>query len=221
MNSKAILLAGTLLTFFFATLLWSINFGGDFSSRQQDWASFGTYIGGVVSPVIASLSLYAFLKTLDRQRDQITQGQRQISQAQKHANLAQIESTIEKLESDYKEALSTYSISINNGDKDSFEKNGYFILNQPSGFVWDTFPTKQELEDQLKKGVRPFSRPKLIYTMFGQAGAEINQMRLYVEKHLEVSGGNILAKYYHRKYKTHHARLYEKGFVCHPWPAPE
>lgn len=214
MHTKLLLPIGTALTFLLANLLWWLKFGGDFSARQQDWASFGTYIGGVVSPIIASLSLFALLKTLDKQQEQIRQ-------AQDHANLSQIESALAKLESDYREALSLYPLSIKQeGKEETFQSNGFDILNEPSGAVWDRLPDKPELEGQLKVA-RPYDQPVIIYTMFGQAGGALNQIRIYVQEHEKVSGGNILAKYYHRKYKPHHARLYGKGFVGHPWPAPE
>jgi hypothetical protein len=48
------------------------QFSGDFSSKSSDWGNFGSYIGGAVGAIFASLSFLALLYTVFLQREELT-----------------------------------------------------------------------------------------------------------------------------------------------------
>lgn len=52
--------------------VYFIRFPGGFSENQTDWASFGSYVGGTVGAVFASLSFLALLYTVYLQREELS-----------------------------------------------------------------------------------------------------------------------------------------------------
>ena len=48
------------------------QFSGGFSSKSSDWGDFGSYIGGAVGAIFASLSFLALLYTVFLQREELT-----------------------------------------------------------------------------------------------------------------------------------------------------
>ncbi|VVP26472.1 hypothetical protein PS862_04132 [Pseudomonas fluorescens] len=44
-------------------------FGWQFSKNQSDWSAFGSYIGGIFSPLVSFITLLAVLKTVALQRE--------------------------------------------------------------------------------------------------------------------------------------------------------
>jgi uncharacterized membrane protein len=62
----------TLLVFIsgaFVAYYYRKMFGGDLSPLSSDWSAFGSYFGGVLSPLIAFCTLLAVLKTIYLQRE--------------------------------------------------------------------------------------------------------------------------------------------------------
>ena len=53
-----------------AVVPYWIRFGMDLSSDKNDWAVFGTYLGGVLGPAYTLLAFAAFLFTIHQQRRQ-------------------------------------------------------------------------------------------------------------------------------------------------------
>lgn len=56
----------------FVCSLYFYIFSGEFSSSQSDWGDFGSYIGGTVGALFASLSFLALLYTVYLQREELT-----------------------------------------------------------------------------------------------------------------------------------------------------
>lgn len=52
-----------------AILLYRFKIGGELASKSDEWSNFGTYIGGVLGPLISFVTLLAVLKTVYMQRD--------------------------------------------------------------------------------------------------------------------------------------------------------
>lgn len=60
-----------LIVFIVAVIaVYCINFGTQRSPKGEDWASFGSYFGGLVGPAISLVALVAFLKTVTLQMRQ-------------------------------------------------------------------------------------------------------------------------------------------------------
>lgn len=74
MLKKVVPLATALAMLFFAMAcyLYFDQFAGDFSSNSSDWGDFGSYIGGTVGALFASLSFLALLYTVFLQREELT-----------------------------------------------------------------------------------------------------------------------------------------------------
>jgi hypothetical protein len=138
----------TLLTFIILTVLaflsvllpYGCAFSTHISENSQDWANFGSYVGGTLSPIIATLALFGLGLTIFQQKQQ-----QQLS----------------SLETEY----------------------SYF-------------------SDEIR-----------LFETFGVAAGHLNQLRLYVNKHHELSKTNVLSKYYSRKYKTANLRLISTGYL--------
>ncbi|WP_069943097.1 hypothetical protein [Pseudomonas putida] len=54
---------------FVASFLYRINVGSEFSSSPNDWAAFGSYIGGIMGPLVSFFALIAVLLTIHLQRE--------------------------------------------------------------------------------------------------------------------------------------------------------
>lgn len=52
-----------------AILIYRFKIGGELASKSDEWSNFGTYIGGVLGPLISFVTLLAVLKTVYMQRD--------------------------------------------------------------------------------------------------------------------------------------------------------
>lgn len=58
-----------LAVFFLAVVLYKATFSGGFSNVSADWSNFGSYIGGILSPMVSFVTLLAVLRTVYLQRD--------------------------------------------------------------------------------------------------------------------------------------------------------
>ena len=64
----------SVFTFGFGIITFGLyfkNFSGEFSSSQADWGSFGSYVGGTIGAVFASLSFLALIYTVYLQRKEL------------------------------------------------------------------------------------------------------------------------------------------------------
>ena len=72
-----------LATVYAAFFAYRLQFGGGFSTVSGDWSGFGSYMGGVLGPMISFLTLGAVLKTVYLQRELLE------TQKQEFINLSQ------------------------------------------------------------------------------------------------------------------------------------
>ncbi|MFQ2134732.1 putative phage abortive infection protein [Aeromonas hydrophila] len=74
MFKKLVPLVGVLAVIFAVVVcrLYFRIFSGEFSTNQSDWGDFGSYIGGTVGALFASLSFLALLYTVYLQREELT-----------------------------------------------------------------------------------------------------------------------------------------------------
>lgn len=69
MKLVLLLIAGALFACFISLGLWTFKFNAlGLAANSQEWANFGSYIGGVLSPVLAFLSLIGLLLAFNTQR---------------------------------------------------------------------------------------------------------------------------------------------------------
>jgi len=105
MKTILIISAFSLLTFVTVLTPWVITFGGALPSNVNDWASFGSYVGGTLSPIIALMALIGLLYTINQQ-------QKQIDHLSNQATKGDIFKVIDKLENDFYKNLNRYPVNL-------------------------------------------------------------------------------------------------------------
>jgi hypothetical protein len=207
------LLIGLIVCATVVLLPWLFRFSdsGGLSTSPDDWADFGSYIGGTLSSLVAALALIALLYTISQQH-------RQIKILRRQASKEDIIHSIDRLERDLDKILDGVNIVIKY-DNDSQSTSARDILFKPSAIGYQqAINSDKEL---LNYQHNPNYQSKIVlFEVFGLAAGELNQIRLYAEglKELESkTGTSIVARYYYRKYKIAYSRLYDSGILTTKW----
>ena len=116
----------TLLTFIILTVLaflsvllpYGCAFSTHISENSQDWANFGSYVGGTLSPIIATLALFGLGLTIFQQKQQ--------------QQISSLETAIRNIESDFEACLFKTEINVS-----GHECNSYDILMSLAFPEWD------------------------------------------------------------------------------------
>ena len=183
----------TVLAFLLVLLPYGFAFSTHISENSQDWANFGSYVGGTLSPIIATLALFGLGLTIFQQKQQ--------------QQLSSLETAIRNIESDFEACLFKTEVNVS-----GHECNSYDILMSLAFPEWDKIiPNKNSID--LETEYSYFSDEIRLFETFGVAAGHLNQLRLYVNKHHELSKTNVLLKYYSRKYKTANFRLISTGYL--------
>jgi len=69
-------------------LAYRMKFNGGFSSTSADWSSFGSYVGGVLGPLISFLTLLAVIKTVALQRELLDSQRTEFAKMDAHQQAA-------------------------------------------------------------------------------------------------------------------------------------
>lgn len=207
------LFVAILVSIVLVVLPWVAIFSGSLSNAPADWAAFGDYFGGTLSPLIAAFGLVALLHTIRQQGVEITLLRKQNAKDD-------IWRVIEKVEKDFEYVLTRYPIKIHYGEQIR-EYSGLDIAFNPTAAIEykQIMMTSDELLNyvQDKNGV-PSSNSKIIaYETFALASGHLNQLRIYVEEYSEIAEHNVIKKYFHRKYKVPYERFLERGYIKDVW----
>lgn len=212
MKISTFLLLGTLVGVVIVLVPWVLTFHGALSEQTADWSAFGGYFGGVLSPIIATLALIAFLKTIKQQ-------EAQIESLREQSVKEDIWRAIEKIEKDFEVSLRRYPIKIHTKDN-TYELSGFDLAFNATAVEYkqamvNTAELLKALEE--KNGIDRHDARLLGCEMFSIAAGELNQLRIFVEKYDEVAGNNAMTKYFQRKYKVPYARFVERGYLDKLW----
>jgi hypothetical protein len=211
MKITNILLTFALLIVFFVAVAapFLFTFSIHLSSYIAYWSDFGGYFGGIMSPLVAALALIALMKTLGQQ-------QTQINIMKNQSNKAEILVVIGKLEDDYLSTLKNFEFNFIIGP-DAYRETAFNIIDRHTFASWEeVIISAVELEPNQEY---KFNDDRLRRAeVFGVAAGNLNQLRIYVEKYDELSGSNVMSKYYAKKYKHHFFRyitknILKKGFI--------
>lgn len=66
---SACLVGAVIVSVCLSVYFYRKSFGGELSVKPEEWSAFGTYVGGLFSPLISFLTLIAILKTIGLQRE--------------------------------------------------------------------------------------------------------------------------------------------------------
>ena len=195
---------------------WVVMFYGSLSSKPADWAAFGDYFGGVLSPLIAAFGLVALLHTIRQQGMEI--------KLLRDQNVKDdIWRVIEKIEKDFEDVLKRYPINVHTSGQ--IQKHSGLDI----AFNLTAIEYKQVMVNEAdilsytegKEGVPSDDSNVLAYEMFASAAGHLNQLRIYVEKYSEIAGSNVMTKYFQRKYKVPYGRFVERGYLKEAWHTEE
>lgn len=73
-------------------VVYFVNFYGSLSSRQEDFGTFGDFVGGTLNPIFAFASFLALLYTIIVQLSQLKQNQEELQMTREELRLTRIES---------------------------------------------------------------------------------------------------------------------------------
>lgn len=206
------IIVGILIATALVVAPWAVVFHGSWSSNTSDWSSFGSYFGGVLSPLIAAFALIALLHTIKQQQEQIEQLKRQGAKED-------IWRVIEKIEKDFEIVLRRYPIKANIAGR-VYEYSGLDVAFNITFIEYPKVMVNQaDVEASLgEKESIPRDNPAFhAYEMFAMAAGHLNQLRIYVEKYAEIAGNNGVSKYFQRKYKIPYERFVERGYLKKTW----
>ncbi|ROL64578.1 hypothetical protein BHU25_22115 [Pseudomonas vranovensis] len=65
----ALLVGVVILGMIVAVLFYRYQFDGALAAKSEEWSNFGSYMGGVVGPLVSLVTLFAVLKTVYMQRE--------------------------------------------------------------------------------------------------------------------------------------------------------
>jgi hypothetical protein len=189
------------VTILFAAVLgpYFYNVSSHFSLESKEWANFGSYFGGVLSPIVASLALLGLGVTISQQS-------KQFKGLTKQLKLTQLENTIRNIENDFTRCLSgnTFSFSDQTYSYEDLLMHVAISSGEKAIPPFESLTKDRESLDE--------NQIILISTIATAAG-HLNQLRLYVNKHYEVSGTNVISKYYERKYTNAVTKLISLGYL--------
>lgn len=177
------------------------QFGFYLSDKSEEWANFATYFTGIVSPVIAAVTLFGIWLTIDQQN-------KQLIESKKITNISLLENTIVKIESDFISTLKDTTFVLN-VDGDKLVCSYFEVLMSPLFLHWEkVIPNLRDIDPSEKYNISDAKH----FEQFIMAAGHLNQLRIYVNKHAQVSGTNTQSKYYARRYELAYTRLKESGY---------
>lgn len=191
----------------------------------EDVEQFAVYFGGVMTPVIAFLSLLAFLRTLAQQQYMITQQEHLIEQQKSQLDALKVEAekedlfqAIERLDQDIKDITRSRNVQIAAGGS-SYEKTMYELLNDIESSDWRKLPEWKKFGPReevvmINPDIGPDSRELLKdWDSACQAAGMLKLLGMHIDSHDRLAKSSALSDYYSKKYQSSYYRLIEKGYL--------
>lgn len=209
--------SGLLIAVIFA-LVVSVLTGGwlyitGIPADHNQWASFGTYVGGVMTPLTI---LAAVLALIQRDREHRFEMERLAKQGHKIDLLR----FIEKIEADIDSTLSQITITVVVEDK-QVDHPCKDVLFKISFLEWgQAIPTKEEIlarADQSDGGLGRYDEKIILFETFSMIAAYINRLREHCDEYDKAAGNNVTGLYFARKYKVATERLNAKNYEVPVW----
>ncbi|MCJ8321798.1 MAG: putative phage abortive infection protein [Colwellia sp.] len=133
-----------IFTLSFGTLIYGLyfqNFSGEFSNNQSDWGSFGSFVGGTIGSVFASLSFLALIYTVYIQNKELKLAIFALNKSAE-ANQEQVENNkIQKFESTFYSLLDLHNnalkdlMSSQSDYKKILDRDEEKYISSPSEFL--------------------------------------------------------------------------------------
>lgn len=186
----------------------------ELSNDLKDWSYFGSYIGGVMTPLALIVAIGSFLH---QHRSSIKAGEQVLASG--------VLNSLERLEARMDAELKDIEVRINYPDMDNYNINthAFFCLTNKYAFNLEkAIPRFIDNEDELTaflKNMTPMDKMTYIQFLglFAEVAGNFQFMKSLIQKHVELSGTNHAAVLYRKKYKIGVARLIEQGYEIDPW----
>ena len=164
--------------FFFFTTNWS----------SQTLAAFGSYIGGVMTPLTVLVALVTLIR---QQRTHDDEMERLLAQSYKTDLLR----FIEKIEKDIESTLNGLSITVQSSDR-RIQHQASDAIFKISMQEWDRIiPSESDIlkrMDSSERGIHRYDDQLLSYEVFGMVAAHIKRLREYCEEFGSVKNQRVL-----------------------------
>lgn len=191
---------------FFAILslaLYFINFGKNgFSRDAEDWAHFGAYIGGTLTPIFTFATVFFAILTLRQQQREI------------QAN--HIRTSIEKLDQQLGDLLE--EVDINTTDVNSQRMSLGTLLSKSLIYQYEVsqIPHKNDFDNEDADELLPRSELRLIHNL-SLVGRQLAILDKLLVEHTKQSDANGIEAAYREKYRFTALTLSAKGWYENDW----
>ena len=180
--------------------------------EHQLFASFGTYIGGIVTPLTVLAALIALV-----QRDKEHRGEIERITAQGHK--VDLLRFIEYIESDIEAILSQFTVSINT-ETNSVQHPLSDALFKLTMLEWeDIIPSEEEIKVHANSsdGLPRYDKQILSFEAFVMVVAYIKRLKVHCQEYDRIAGNNLTSLYFANKYRIATKRLNSKGYKIEVW----
>ncbi len=188
-------------------------FFGPLARDPARWAEFGTYAGGVITPLALIATLGALVQN-DRHRSL------ELKRLSNESIKADVIRQIEKVENDVLTELQRINLNILINDT-NHTFPGYDILFRLSLLEWPILiPSAEEIQKAIEnnpEGLDRLDSRVLAFEVFGLCAAHINRLREYAKALEMLAGHNAESLYLKRKYRVAIERLAKQGFKVDNW----
>lgn len=190
-----------------------ISFIGE-PTNAGEWANFGTYIGGVLTPLTVLAALLALVQRDSEYRIEADRSTRQ-------GHKIDILRFIERIESDIDALLNQITINIAvNGKQITHPCRD--VLFKITFAEWErVIPTSEEILSRADQnsGIERYDEKLILFEAFSMVAAYINRLREHCVEYDRASQNNVTGLYFARKYKVASERLNKKGYEVAIWKA--
>ncbi|MBS3669238.1 hypothetical protein [Vreelandella boliviensis] len=213
-------------------IFYRTYFPGSISAEHGDWAEFGTFLGGVLTPAFSFLTFLALLVTIIFQRFELKNSQSSLFLIREELELAKAaaEKTEEfnKNESERAELFNMIKF-VHNEINNLHSSKVDFAEDSTLGFFFSSSASSKGISSIPKNGDPVTDHDRVI---LADLCDYITELSNYLNNYEGKFGASALTYYYKKRHATASNRLIEKGFLLKPmlgafeeigysWTAPD
>ena len=187
--------------------LYFLSFGSrfDLSSANQDWGTFGDYIGGTLGTVFSLLAFFGVLCTIWLQASQLDLASKQAQLDEIQRVLATVSARLDQLLSDHvNHQFKSYKLRSEPADFFRVLSAGGTATLSPSPSDWMVQAQLNEIIAECKAAIGP-QAPVV--------GIELDQLAWLLGRYQEQGGAAAVVVFYRRRYNAVVCWLDALGFV--------
>ncbi|MGY5820849.1 putative phage abortive infection protein [Vibrio diabolicus] len=167
MFKKLVPLVGVLAVIFAAVVcrLYFRMFSGEFSTNQSDWGDFGSYIGGTVGALFASLSFLALLYTVYLQREELTTAIKALQDGAESQQKQAKNYEAQKFETTFYSLLELHNDAVRSLELNSNDFSGYIANLRTLDDSSDVSTYLKERQEHILKNVELSQYFRVLYQL--------------------------------------------------------